>query len=244
MHVTHDVLADPGLDALEEILVVQVAVDRVALARRRFDRGAPAQDGVALAFDVAPARGRIVRGGAIQEPPRRDVELERRTPGLREICLLRGDLLEERSGRHRCRAASADVVRASRVARRGRREIDHTHVARDRPHRVVRALADHRGSVRSALLERDVLRRSRVRNGFRIAQRFLRVCDRRFCILRHRVPAEVRRADSRQSQLLYHRYSPSSSYTKIRRRFYMCCGQPADLACLPRRQSCPPSDFR
>ena len=172
MHVAHDVVAQPGLDALDDVLVVHVAVDDVALAGRRLDRGTPGQHGVVLAVDLAAARRRVVRGGAFQETPGRDVELQRVGPGLRDIRLLRRDLLEERPGHRRRGAAAGRIVRRSGVARRGRRQIDHADVVVDRPHRIVRAPAVHVGGVGSALLERHILRRSRIRDGFHAASAF------------------------------------------------------------------------
>src|SRR5262245_46276396 len=104
MHVTHDVLIEPGLDALDDILVVDIAVDRIACARWRLDGGTPAHDGVALPVDdVAASRRRVAFEGAFQETPRGDVELERLPPWLREIRLLWCDLLEERSLKIHCR---------------------------------------------------------------------------------------------------------------------------------------------
>ena len=79
-------------------------------------------------------------------------------------------------------------------------EIDHADVVRDRPHRIVRALADHRRGVGAALLERHVLRRSGVRDGLEIAQCLLRVGDDRLGVLRHRGARQVREADCDESQ--------------------------------------------
>ena len=98
VHVAHDVVAQPGLDAIDDVVLIHVAVDDVVLAGRRLDRRAPGQDGVVLAVDLAAARGRVVLGRTFQETPGRDVELQRVGPGLRDIRLLRRDLLEERSG--------------------------------------------------------------------------------------------------------------------------------------------------
>src|SRR5207249_1500386 len=70
----------------------------------------------------------------------------------------------------------------------------------------------HRGGVGAALLECHILRRSRIRDGFQIAQCLLRVGDRGFCVLRHRVPTQVREADCDDSKFLDH--SDSSFTTK------------------------------
>ena len=187
-----------------EVVAIHVAVHAIARAGRRFDRRAPAHHRVAFAFDATARSRRVVRGRAFQETPRRDVELERLAPRLRDIGLLRGDLLEERSRRDRRRAAGAEVHRRARVARRRRVEIDDPHVVRDRPHRIVRAVADQRGRIGAALLERHVSGGARVSNGGRIAERALRVGDDGSRILRQRVPRKERDADGGQRQFLHH----------------------------------------
>src|SRR6185503_2497501 len=85
VHVAHDVFPVPRLDAVDEVVSIDVRADRVALAGRRFDGRAPGEDCVALAVDGAARRSRIVRGGAFQETPRRDVELERLAPRYRSV---------------------------------------------------------------------------------------------------------------------------------------------------------------
>ena len=205
VHVAHDVVAQPGLDLIDDVLFVHEAVDDVAPSGRRLHRGTPDQDRVA--FDLAAAHGRVVLGGALQKPPRREVELQRTGPRLRDVRLLGRDLLEERSRRQCRRAAGADVVRRSRRARRRRREIDDADVVVDRAHRVVRALTVHRGGIGPALLEGHVLRRARIRDGFRIPQGLLRVRDYGFGVLSHRVPGEAREADCDCSQSFQHSYS-------------------------------------
>ena len=139
VHVAHDVVTQPCLDPIDDVLFVHVAVDDVVLAGRRLDRRTPGQDGVVLAVDLAAARGRVVRSRAFQETPGRDVKLQGVGPGLRDIRLLGRDLLEKRSGhRDRC-AATRRIVRRSRMARRRGRQVDHADVVVDRPHRIMGA---------------------------------------------------------------------------------------------------------
>jgi hypothetical protein len=69
-------MLDPGLDAIDQVLIVDVSVEAVRLPRRRLLRRTPRQDGVRLAADPLRARRRGVRGGAFQEAPRRDPDLD------------------------------------------------------------------------------------------------------------------------------------------------------------------------
>ncbi len=66
------------------------------------------------------------------------------------------------------------------------------------------SLAHHRGGIGAALLEGHILCRSRICDGFEIAQRFLRIGDDGFGILRHRVDTRVREADRDESQCSDH----------------------------------------
>ena len=207
MHVAHNVFTQPCLDPIDNVLFIYVAIDDVALAGRRLDRWAPGQEGVVLAIDLAAARGGVVRSGAFQETPGRDVKLQGVGPGLRDIRLLGRDLLEKRSGHRRRCAATRRIVRRSRVTRRRGRQIDHADVVVYRPHRIMGSPADHVDRVRSALLEGHILGRSRIRDGFQIAQCFLHVGGYGFCVLRHGVPTQVHEADCDYSKLFHHSYS-------------------------------------
>ena len=69
--------------------------------------------------------------------------------------------------------------------------------------------AGHVGGIGSALLEGHILRRSRIGDGFHIAQCFLRVGDYGLCILlRHGVPAQEREADYDYTKFSQHSYPP------------------------------------
>ena len=173
MHVAHDVVAEPCLDAIDQVPVVHVAVDDVGLAGWGLDRRTPCQHG----GSAAAGCGGVVVSRALQEAPGREVELERVVPRLRDVRLLRRDLLEERSG-DRCRgAATCWIVGRAGVTRRRRRQVDDADVVVDRPHRIVRAATDRVDRVGAALLERDILRRSGIGDGCGIAQCLLRVGD-------------------------------------------------------------------
>ena len=185
VHVAHDVVAHPGLNALDEVVVTEVAVDDVVLAGGRLDRRTPGQHRVAPAFDAATVDSRIVLCRTLEKAPGCEVELERGRPWLRQVGLLWCDLLEECARCDRRRTARPDVGRASGVARRGRRKIDHADVARDRPHWIVRPLADHGRGVGTALLKRHILRGSGVGDRRGIAQCLLCPGDDRLGVLPH-----------------------------------------------------------
>ena len=157
-------------------------------------------------FSAAPFRK---PHGCDRNPPSR--------PRLREVRLLRRHLLEECAGGRRGRAARSDVVRGAGVSRGRRRQVDHANVVRDRPHRVVRALTVHLSGVGPALLEGHVFRRSRIRDGFGIAQCLLRVGDHGLCVLCHRVSVQGREADCDEGQSLHHSYSSSTARHKTTR---------------------------
>src|SRR5206468_6047968 len=64
VHVAHNVVTQPSLDPIYDILFIHVAIDDVVLAGRRLDRWTPGQDGVVLAIDLAAARSGVVRSSA------------------------------------------------------------------------------------------------------------------------------------------------------------------------------------
>src|SRR5262249_12446972 len=98
---------------IDEVLVVDISIDDVAFAGRRLDGWTPGQDSVALAINLAAAHGCVIGSSAFQKAPWGDVKLHGVGPRLRDIALLRRDLLEKDPGRYGSRAAGPDVVRGS-----------------------------------------------------------------------------------------------------------------------------------
>jgi hypothetical protein len=69
MQVAEHVVVDPGLDALDQVLIVDVSVHAIRDARRGLDRRHPGDDRVAPAVQLLRADGRVVGGRALEKSP-------------------------------------------------------------------------------------------------------------------------------------------------------------------------------